>query len=451
MCQKARKFIPVLSVLLALASGCSEDAADADVLVEPAWVAPYFGEVDFLVSEPGRGDTLIIDFTGVMRVDAEGKQLFRLEWEDSTRVGKAVFTSTGSTLVLGSCFAPNQIGGDTICETVTTATRTPFIVELDRAGQSLRSTVLQPEGINALNAQALAVGADSRVHVAGTFNGTANFGDGELEAGNNQSIFYLQLDAQWQTQRSRDFGATSSFVSSVTVDENTGDVFMLGTFSGNVSFTGINLTNGPSGQAIFLARLSPDAEARWAKHFLGSGSFDTRFDVDGGLYIYGRGAAPFTSFGGDRVIDGAFATKLDSSGEHQWTWRSNAPAGTATVDSEGRIVALYTDQQLLAEEVVPNEDCFTNNYDPWELGCEYEPAQYNNHRVLRVLSPDGTVLGGKSLGSFEEEWNQGQVAVGSAASIVVAQRQYNGQQVDFGTGVVAGETALAKLRLVPKP
>ncbi len=461
VCLNSPKSVPVMSMLVALLANCSQgestgdycDCAEAKPALETTWAVPYFAEVDFLISEPDGGDTFVGNRASVKRVDADGQQLFRLDTSDAVWLRAAAFTADGNTIVLGSCDAPGTLGGASICDGIVFGTRSAVIVELDRTGQALRSTLVRPEGVNSVGVLALAVGDDDRVHLAGTFSGTADFGDGELEADGKQAIFYLQLDAQWNTRRSRDFGATSSFVSSLSVDADTGDVFMLGTFSGNASFSGIRLTSGPNGNAIFLVRLSADADARWARHYLGSGRFEARFGSDGGIFIYGRGAAPFTSFGGDRVIDGPFATKLDASGNHKWTWGSDAQSGTATIDSEGRIVALYTDQQLLTEEVIPSATCSPTKDQDWNLPgstCESTPETYINHRILRVMSPDGTVLDSRNLGSYEQDWSEGRLAAGSDASVVVAQRQYDGELADFGTGQVFGNTVLAKLRLVPK-
>ncbi len=453
------KVVPIVLVasLAAGAIGCDEAPPpifdSGRVEPEPVWVTPFDAYVGDMWVEPERGDVVVVDSFGVARLDGDGATLFR-HGADGVSLSALAFGPDGAAVMLGTCFSPTTFAGVSLCDDVDpqVATQRTLLVELDRQGKVARALPIGETASGALNGHVVALGADGTVHVAGSFNGTVALGDDELRT-NATSIFYAQLDDAWRPMVAKSFGATSAAVRALALDPASGDVFMSGTFFGVATFEGENLTSGPSGQAIFLTRLSEDGEPRWAKHYLGSGDYDARFDDDGGVLLYGEGFAPFTSFGGGHVIDGPFATKLDASGEHLWTWRARdeSHAASATVDAAGRIVALYTSRVQLSEAVEPAPDCWDEFgfFDESRPDCQYRPAEFVTTRRLQVVRPDGFVLGAMNLGSTNESYGyfgDARLAAGPGASIWVAVTGAE-QGVDFGTGRHFAPTVLARLEL----
>ncbi len=425
--------------------GDGEEGQFEDVTATPLWVVGQESRADGLVVEPGRGDTLLLLDDGVSRLNPNGEQLFR-KVRTETSIRDATFTSQGTTIIVGTCFQPFAWDGEPLCAQTNpqAALQGSFLIELTREGDVVRSLTLDDANGSA-RAEAIVADGD-HVHIAGTFSGEIDLGDGPLRTPAT-SLFHARLDANWSAIRSERFGGSSGEVDDIAVDANTGDVLMVGTFRGNVSFGGINLTNGPNGDALFLYRASADGAPLWAKHFLGQGEFNVRFADDGSLYVFGRGRAPLTSLGGNEVIDGPFATKLGNGGEHQWTWRAyDAFSGAwATVDRAGRIVAMFTEQRLVTPAVDPPDWC---DDGPWTEDCYTDPAEYSYRRTLAVMAPDGRVLHDTTIAM--NSGGQGRLAIGPGDSIIIADAPSYDGSVDFGTGPRTEPLVVARLALVPE-
>ena len=443
------------SSLLLLLLGCSANR-DLELSYDTLWSVAYGSEADTVagVFSDGNGELVLqgrsrvnggSDHDFVARVDEAGKQRWREDLDfnssDSWIGVQDIATQTGSTFVLGGAFGPVTILGESMGEASQSIS---FLLELDKSGKLESSQVFQGEN-GQVSAERIALDPAGRSYIAGTFSGDVDFGGGIL-SGTNQSTFLLALEADGSFRYAKRFGGSWGSVHDIVVDGPSGDLFMIGTFSGFINFGTGTLTNGPNGAAVYLVRLAESGEPRWAKHFLGNGDFYAHFDGSGDIVVSGLGD-PYshTSFGGTKAIDGVFTTQLDGkSGAHRWTRQfggkySGYGTANADIDIEGRIV-------VVAEAVIVVKEAQELDEPPW-----YVQAQYERRRSLLTLDSDGSTVASLTLSNKADDgygYSAGSVSLAAAAdTIVVATKTED--TLDFGDGPVDhnGLTKLTKLRL----
>lgn len=164
------------------------------------------------------------------------------------------------------------------------------------------------------------------VYLVAYYEETATFGDKQVTSVGSYDVVVVKIDTAgkvlWATSGG---GAGEDYGQAITVD-NGGNVFITGSFEGNASFGGTNLTSAGSSD-VLLARLSPAGAFTWAKAGLGSG--------------YGEGFGITSDGAGNGCVVGSFAGSLDFGG-------IVAPAAgghdafLARFDADGNIHTLQT-------------------------------------------------------------------------------------------------------------
>jgi hypothetical protein len=168
---------------------------------------------------------------------------------------------------------------------------------------------------------ALSVALDSanNIYVAGTFQGTIDFGGGTIQSVGNVDGFALKLDSTGHYQWARSMGGTfADGVSSIAVHGTT--VAVVGDWQGSMTINGQTVMNSGTVQA-YLATFGADGTDGLVKTFPGTGySVPKMVAIDGAgnLVLCGTlsGSADFggglkTSSSGD-----AFLAKYTSSGTY---------------------------------------------------------------------------------------------------------------------------------------
>ncbi len=159
--------------------------------------------------------------------------------------------------------------------------------------------------------EAVAADASGNVVATGSFEGTANFGGGNVVAAGGGDVFLAKYDAGGVHQWSQRFGGASGEVGNgVTVDAS-GNVVMTGFFFGLADFGGGNLTSAGNAD-IFAARYGPSGKHVWSERYgstaneIGNGvAVDASENVVVTGYFNGTvtfGGANLTSAGGDEVF-----------------------------------------------------------------------------------------------------------------------------------------------------
>ena len=197
-----------------------------------------------------------------------------------------------------------------------------FLVKYSAAGQHVWSKRFGGAG----NDTGMAVSTDSAgsVTIAGSFEGTVDFGGGALTSSGSRDVFVAKFSSTGAHLWSKKFGSTGDEVGYGVVCDSAGDVVLSGKFQGSVSFGGTALTSA-GGDDIFLVKLSgANGNHVWSKG-MGSTSGDIALGVavdaarDVVMTGYFTGSVNF----GGAVLTGAgldvFVAKYNSAGTHIWS------------------------------------------------------------------------------------------------------------------------------------
>jgi hypothetical protein len=160
--------------------------------------------------------------------------------------------------------------------------------------------------------------------VSGHFQGTANFGGGNLVSAGESDVFVAKFNANGVHQWSQRFGgANNDWGWGIAVDP-VGNVVVTGSFRGTVNFGGGNyLSLGASD--IFLAKYNTDGVHQWSRRFGGNlwdEGYSVATDAAGNVIVTGYFYGPLNFGGGELVTIGnsdIFLVKFDGNGVHQWS------------------------------------------------------------------------------------------------------------------------------------
>jgi len=196
---------------------------------------------------------------------------------------------------------------------------------------------------------AVAVDGSGNVVVTGYFNDTVDFGGGPalVSAGSND-IFVAKYNASGVHQWSQGFGSTGLDQGNAIAADGSGNVVVAGSFSGTVTFGGVNLVSAGFAD-IFVAKYNASGVYQWSQRF-GSTSSDAvnAVAVDGSGNVVATGYfAGTVNFGGGPLVGAGvsydiFVAKYNASGAHLWSQRfgstSNDHGYGVAVDGSGNVV-----------------------------------------------------------------------------------------------------------------
>ncbi|XXX79098.1 hypothetical protein WMF30_10020 [Sorangium sp. So ce134] len=231
--------------------------------------------------------------------------------------------------------------------------RRPFSRQFPATGATLRGFAIEKTG-GAL--------------LAGGFDGDLTFGDTRLESAGAADVFVAKLDACGNPLWSKRFGDAAAQGAIDVAAGKGGHALVLGEFSGTLDLGARRLTAAsPSGADLFLAKLGPNGDTRWAAQI--TAEEDTILsgtalaaDGDGGALVLGRleGAAKVAGARIERRAIGAFVVRLDASGRVAWV--SLPPSGADSdeigieVDDDGDVFIASQDGRGTATFVTKLDD-----------------------------------------------------------------------------------------------
>ena len=172
-------------------------------------------------------------------------------------------------------------------------------------------------------AYVIAVDSSGNSYITGYFNGTVDFGGGDVTSAGDSDIFVLKLDSSGTFQWVKTFGSASSDYGRAIAVDSSGNSYITGRIREIVDFGGGDVTFA-GGSDIFVLKLDSSGTFQWANSY-GDTSFDLGYgiavDSSGNSYITGNffgtvdfGGGDVTSAGGSDI----FVLKLNSSGTFQW-------------------------------------------------------------------------------------------------------------------------------------
>ncbi|MDH4038459.1 MAG: SBBP repeat-containing protein [Candidatus Krumholzibacteria bacterium] len=169
----------------------------------------------------------------------------------------------------------------------------------------------------------IAIDGSGNILVAGQFEGTVNFGGGDLTSADSYDVFLCCYTPAGVHLWSERFGGTShEFVSDLAVDPS-GNIVLTGQFEDTTSFGGTPLVSAGE-RDIYLARFTSTGAHLWSQRF-GNIEWEWPYALttDGLDNIILAGAfTDSTDFGGGLLTGDytqAFVATYDASGAHLWS------------------------------------------------------------------------------------------------------------------------------------
>ncbi len=272
---------------------------------------------------------------------------------------------------------------------------------------------------------AIALDDEGNVYMAGSFNGTVNFGGGDRISAGGEDIYIVKFDREgnYLWDYTRGDASDDDVAYSMKVDSE-GNLLVSGSFVGSIDFGG-GLRRAAGGIDIFILKLDPDGNWIW-DHTYGNRNNQAgvalAVDHDDNVIVTGRYRNPINFGGGPRPPAGMrdmFVVKLDTGGAYLW----DRTFGGEGRDS-GRRVAVDADDNIY---IVGNFE-YTVDFGGGER-TEGNTSFYDGY--LLKLDPSGNYLADDTWGGAAEDAIWG-VAVSSGGDVCVT--GYFGDVVNFGGG-----------------
>jgi len=172
----------------------------------------------------------------------------------------------------------------------------------------------------------IAVDADGRVLVIGTFDGKVDLGGGPLATAGKGDVLVAALDSNGNHLFSKRFGNAEEQSGQGIAVAPDGRVVLTGFFSGSIDFGGGALVSGGSIDG-FVVGLGATGEHQWSKRFGGLGTqfgFGVAVDAAGEAFVAGTFQNTIDLGGGPLASEGSYdvvAANLGPGGEHRWSRR----------------------------------------------------------------------------------------------------------------------------------
>ena len=211
--------------------------------------------------------------------------------------------SQGNAYWVGSVRGTSQFG----CGTITTGSNTAGVLaKYDAAGNCLWVRSVQVTFDDALT-YGIAIDADDRVYITGSYNGTAVFSNGiTLSSYTGDDIFLARYDVNGNCLWARRAGSTSTDEARGIALSASGDVFITGFVGGSiVRFDPFQITNNNQRQ-LFVARYDSTGTVQWAKISTGLGQAKSARGISiahDRLFITGQLGPTVVEFDGTSDLD----------------------------------------------------------------------------------------------------------------------------------------------------
>ena len=219
-------------------------------------------------------------------------------------------------------------------------------------------------------------GGDANIYITGYFEGTINFGGGDITSNGGKDIFVLSLNKDGEYRWAYTAGGTQDDEgASITMFDNFGNIYVTGYFKKTVDFGSGDITSNGN-QDIFLLRLNESAgnyTFSWVKTY--GGSRDDR-----GYGVHTKGGGP--------IVTGVFrSSNLDFGG---------GPVGVGDTDTDIFVLSLdmfgvYNSSMTISSD----ESCDESSRDIY-VGPLYNSA----HHITGFHTSNCTIDFGGSIGEL---------------------------------------------------
>lgn len=283
--------------------------------------------------DAGGGDVFIAKFT------ADGAHVWSRRFGDANMqtAGALAVDAAGNVVIAGSFWGTTDFGGGPL---VSAGNADVFVASFDADGAHAWSRRFGDADYQF--ASGVAIDGAGNAAVTGAFYGSIDFGDGAFSSAGDLDIFLAKLGTGGELLWSRRFGDAAQQLTARVAADALGNIVLAGGFEGSVDFGGGQLASA-GGSDIFAARFGTGGEHLWSARF-GDASWQNALgvavDAAGGAVITGilRGSA---DFGGGQLASAGdgdiFVARLGPGGDHRWSRRfgdaAYQSAGGAALDA----------------------------------------------------------------------------------------------------------------------
>lgn len=288
-------------------------------------------------------------------------------------INKMLISPQNQILITGSFEKSMHINGR---EIESKGRSDAFLIRLDDKLQVADYKIIG--GIYEDYGQDIAFDQNGNLFWAGSFSGIVNTYEGlQLAATGKLDVFMLKLDAYGNTLWAQSFGGLANDYLNAITTGNTGDIYLSGTYRGEITIGDSTIQSIDFSSDIFLAKYNAEGEFQFIQSFGNEGQdFARRLSTDGGQSVFLSGnfapqkdkkvnnpndkvtkedffiakwhdcsASPKVDLAGDTTICGQeeFLLVVDSSFA-EYYWNGQAGGNTLVINSPG----LY---QLIAKDV----------------------------------------------------------------------------------------------------
>lgn len=239
-----------------LLHGLASDSQGNLIIVGDLWGSVNFGGQR--LASKGDRDIFLAKF------DRSGNHLWSMRFGDeSEQVGNSVATDSAGAVFLGGSFKGSvDFGGGGL---VSQGTYNVFLTKLDHRGRHVWSRRFGDKNYHVL--EGLAVAPSGIVTIAGRFQGTIDFGTGQISSQSNQTdVFVASFTGQGECIWAKRFGGAFEQQTRSIAADQLGNIAIAGVFKGSVTFGGYVLAEQhPGDYCGFVAKLDENGEALWCK------------------------------------------------------------------------------------------------------------------------------------------------------------------------------------------
>lgn len=266
---------------------------------------------------------------------------------------------------------------------------------------------------------AMAIDAEDRIYIAGSYRGTATFCDTiALASQGGTDLFIARYDTAgtclWARRAGGQYATSEARGLALSAD---GRIFLLGKAGGNPVRAGnLELPNAGNGQQVFLASYDSTGAVQWARISSGTGGERSGrgISINGDrLFITGKANYAHTEFDGFSLADNISSGNLyvmacDLDGNGMW---SHAFTGMANVEGTG-----------IAADSLGNLFIAGSLWGRLDLpGDTLQSVSSNDDILLMGMDQEGNYRWGHSAGSTGRDLAWGVVADGMGNAYLAAQ------------------------------
>jgi hypothetical protein len=300
------------------------------------------GKIDLggdVLTAAGAADGVYKDDVFLAKYDKSGNHIWSQRFGDSSNQTstQVIVDAEDNVILIGRAFGKIDFGDGTLLDAA--GTDDIFVAKFDGETGAVSWSIILG-GVDPDRAERAAVDSDGDIWVAGTFTGSATFGQSTFQTTGVRDGIVLEIDGEsaavrtaipfgggFTDEANNKAGDNYGFGIGVFTDNTTGTpqdfIYVTGYFSSTMRFgTGPQLTSA-GGTDVFVAKLDSAGNEVWS-HGFGSPLEDVAHDlvvdqVDGSVVITGFfqdridfGGGEITSAGGNDI----FLAKFDADGGH---------------------------------------------------------------------------------------------------------------------------------------